>query len=136
GSWQNGWDTYTNGEGETQNWWGTVAPITIRGQEITWGTPFQGEGTDKATGDRVTFLPLGTTQPKYRIGFANTFTYKGLSLYGLLESVQGFKVYNQPLQWAVFQGYAGIMDQSGKPENLRKPVGYYDRLYGASGLQP
>jgi TonB-linked SusC/RagA family outer membrane protein len=136
GSWQNGWDTYLDDEGETQQWWGTTAPFTIRGQPLTWGTPFQGEGTDRATGERTTFLPLGSTQPKHRIGFANTLAYRGLSVYGLLESVQGFSVYNQPLQWATFQGYSGIMDQSNVPENLRKPVGYYDRLYGASGLQP
>ena len=136
GSWQNGWDTYLNGDGETQAWWGTVAPFTIRGQPLQWGTPFQGEGTDKITGARTTFLPLGTTQPKYRLGLSNTFTYKGVSLYGLLESVQGFSVYNQPLQWATFQGYSGIMDQSDVPDNMRKPIGYYSRLYGASGLQP
>jgi TonB-linked SusC/RagA family outer membrane protein len=136
GSWENGWNTFTDTLGNTQNWWGQTAPFTIRGQNITWGTPFQGEGVDPVSGERTTFLPLGTTQPKYRLGLANTFTWKGVSLYGLLESVQGFSVYNQPLQWATFQGYSGIMDQSDKPENLRKPVGYYDRLYGASGLQP
>jgi hypothetical protein len=136
GSWQNGWNTFVDSTGTTQNYWGTTAPFTIRNQAITWGTPFQGEGTDRATGERTTFLPLGSTQPKYRLGLANTFAYRGISLYGLIESVQGFSVYNQPLQWATFQGYSGIMDQSNVPENLRKPVGYYDRLYGASGLQP
>ena len=137
GSSKNGWKTYANASGAQQTWWGTTAPITIRGQPITWGTPFQGEGDDPITGERTTFLPLGSSMPDYRLSLANTFTYKAFSLYGLLESVQGFKVYNQPLQWATFQSYSGIMDQSGVAnEDERKPVGYFDRLYGASGLQP
>jgi hypothetical protein len=88
------------------------------------------------TGEETTFMPLGTTTPKFSLGFANTVTFRNFSAYGLVQSVQGYNVYNQPLQWAVFQGYAGIMDQSEVAEDLRKPVGYYDRLYGASGLQP
>jgi TonB-linked SusC/RagA family outer membrane protein len=136
GSWQNGWDTHMTEEGE-QHWWGTTAPFTIRGGNIRWGTPFQGEGDDPITGERTTFLPLGQAMPDYSLSLANTFTWKGLSLYGLLQSIQGSHVYNQPLQWAVFQSYAGIMDESGTPdEDLRKPLGYYSAIYGASGLQP
>jgi TonB-linked SusC/RagA family outer membrane protein len=136
GSWRNGWQTHTDADGNTRNWWGTTAPFTIRGQALTWGTPFQGEGNDPLTGERTTFLPLGSALPDFNISLANTFAYKGLSVYGMFESSQGFHVYNQPLQWATFQSYSGIMDQSGVAEELQKPTGYYDRLYGASGLQP
>lgn len=132
GSWKNGWQN--NPEGG--HWWGTTAPFDIRGQSITWGTPFQAQGIDRVTGEVTTFLPLGTTTPKFNAGLSNTITWRDFMFYGLLRSVQGFKVYNQPLQWATFQSYSGIMDQSKKPEELRKPVGYYDRLYGASGLVP
>ena len=137
GSWKNGWDTYADENGAQQHWWGTAAPVTIRGATIRWGTPFQAEGVDRVTGESTTFLPLGQTMPKYSLSLQNTFSWKGLALYGLFESVQGFHVYNQPLQWAVFQGYAGIMDEAGNPdEGLKKPMGYYSALYGASGLQP
>src|SRR5690606_16602007 len=61
GSWQNGWDTYTDEEGNQRHWWGTTAPVTIRGQNIRWGEPFQAEGDDPITGERTTFLPLGKT---------------------------------------------------------------------------
>jgi TonB-linked SusC/RagA family outer membrane protein len=136
GSWQNGWQTYTNADGEARTWWGTTAPFTVKGAQIHWGTPFKGFGIDRVTGEETDFLPLGSTTPDYNIGFSNTVAWKNFQLYGLLQSVQGFKVYNQPLQWATFQSYSGIMDQSGKPEDQRKPVGYYDRLYGVSGLVP
>ncbi len=136
GSWRNGWNTYTDGDGNTRQWWGTNAPFDIRGQAIQWGTPFQAEGIDRATGEVTTFLPLGKTLPDYSVSLANTVHLGNFTFYGLLQSLQGFHVYNQPLQWATFQSYSGIMDQRNVPEELQKPVGYYDRLYGASGLQP
>ena len=136
GDWKNGWNTYTDAAGATKHWWGTTAPFSIRGQALTWGTPFQAEGNDPMTGDRTTFLPLGSTTPKFKLSLANTVTWRSFSLYGLLESLHDFKIYNQPLQWATFQSYSGIMDQSAVEESLQKPTGYYSRLYGASGLQP
>jgi hypothetical protein len=137
GSWQNGWDTYTNADGDQQNWWGTVAPFDVRGLAIRWGVPFQGEGNDLVTGERTTFLPLGKGMADHTFSMGNTFQWKNLSVYGLFEAVRGMSVYNQPLQWATFQSYSGIMDESGEPnEALRKPMGYYSALYGASGLQP
>jgi hypothetical protein len=57
-------------------------------------------------------------------------------VYGLLDASQGFDVYNQPLQWALFKRYTSMMDQTDVPEAERKPLGYYDALYGVSGLQP
>jgi hypothetical protein len=137
GSWQNGWQTYADAGGTQRTWWGTSSGYTdARGNPISWGTPFAGFGIDRVTGDSTAFLPLGSTTPKYNVGFANTVTLGNFTLYGLLQSVQGFKVYNQPLQWATFQAYSGIMDQSGVQEDLKKPVGYFDRLYGLSGLVP
>ena len=136
GSWENGWDTYTDEEGAQKQWWGTVAPFSVRGLAVRWGVPFQAEGNDPVTGDRTTFLPLGKGMPDYTFSLGNTFTYKNLSVYGLFEAVQGMSVYNQPLQWATFQAYSGIMDESGEAnQDLRKPMGYYSALYGASGLQ-
>jgi TonB-linked SusC/RagA family outer membrane protein len=137
GSWQNGWQTHNTVGGTTRTWWGTSSGmVDARGNPISWGTPFAGMGIDRVTGDSTAFLPLGSTTPKFNVGFANTITVGDFTLYGLLQSVQGYKVYNQPLQWATFQSYSGIMDQSGVPEDLKKPLGYYERLYGLSGLVP
>ncbi|TVP74655.1 MAG: hypothetical protein EA352_10265, partial [Gemmatimonadales bacterium] len=136
GSWRNGWDTFIDEDGQERQYWGSTAPFTIRGGAVSWGAPIVGEGVDRVTGETTTFLPLGSTVPDYTISLSNTFSYRGFTVYGLIDAVQGFKVYNQPLQWATFQNYSGIMDQRGKPENEQKPVGYYDALYGVSGLQP
>jgi TonB-linked SusC/RagA family outer membrane protein len=136
GSWRNGWDTHTNANGDATHWWGTAAPFTIRGEQLLWGQPFQAEDTDPLTGERTTFLPLGNTTPDYTLAWSNTLTWRGFTLYGLLRSVQGYHVYNQPLQWATFQNYSGIMDQSGQPQEVQKPLGYYAEVYGLSGLAP
>jgi len=143
GSANAGWETrpVTNAAGQVtgqRTWWGTQAPasMAIRGVMPMWGEPIVGQCVDEVTGETTLYCPLGTTMPDYKLGFSSNFNWRGLQLYGLLESVQGIAVYNQPLQWAVFQSYAGIMDQSGVPEAQQKPVGYYSRLYGVSGLQP
>jgi TonB-linked SusC/RagA family outer membrane protein len=103
---------------------------------VLWGSPVAGQCTDAATGELTAFCPVGTTMPDFSLGLSSTLSWRGFSLYGLLDAVQGFEVYNQPLQWATFQRTAGIIDQSDVSESERKPLGYFDQLYGTSGLNP
>jgi hypothetical protein len=143
GSVNNGWNTYEvkNADGQVtgqRTWWGTQAPaeLAVRGVRPMWGEAIQAECTDRVSGERTTYCPLGKTMPDYKLGFSSNLTWKGFQVYGLLESVQGFTVYNQPLQWATFQSYAGTMDNSKNAEGQQKPIGYYARQYGVSGLGP
>jgi len=123
--------------GLTSNQWGTKSDVLIRGAQVDWGTPFIGECVDP-DGERSTNCPLGNTIPDFNLNVAQTFTYKGINLYALVSHVNGFDVYNQPLQWAIFAGYAGVMDQSAVPAAQAKPMGYYGAgLYqGLGGLNP
>jgi TonB-linked SusC/RagA family outer membrane protein len=118
--------------------WGTQAPtnMAIRGTRPMWGEPIVGECEDRLTQQRTTFCELGHGLPDYKLSFSSNLNWRGFSIYGLLDSWQGFQIYNQPLQWTIFKQLGGIMDQTGVPEELQKPVGYYDRLYGVSGLAP
>jgi TonB-linked SusC/RagA family outer membrane protein len=139
-----GWLVWTGSNPD--NTWGTSSSsegLTIRGSPVMWGTPFAGECTDRSTGERTLFCPVGHTMPDYTAGLSSTLTWKNLTLYGLLDAVQGFDVYNQPLQWGVFKGWAGLFDQSSLPGanatpniNGPKPLGYVNALYSVSGLQP
>jgi TonB-linked SusC/RagA family outer membrane protein len=131
-----GWLVWVGDGGFANPQWGTDSETLVRGSAVKWGTPFAGECTDTSTGERTLFCPVGNSMPDYNMSFSSTFQWKGLSLYGLLDGVQGFDVYNQPLQWGTFKRYSGIMDQRDVPEADRKPVGYFDALYGVSGLQP
>ena len=116
--------------------WGTSSDVKIRGSAVKWGTPFAGECTDRSTNQRSLFCPVGKSMPDYSLSFSSNLTFHGFTIYGLLNRVAGFDVYNQPLQWAVFKRWAGIMDQRGIPDAQQKPLGYYDAMYGVSGLTP
>jgi TonB-linked SusC/RagA family outer membrane protein len=119
--------------------WGTTGPafgFAGQGRTLEWGTPFVGWSIDPVTGDTTNRVPIGKTTPDYHLGISTTYRLGGLSLYGLLEYFPGITVYNQPQQWAVFRNTAGIEDQFGIPEGQKKPIGYYERLYGVVGLTP
>lgn len=117
--------------------WGTQAgtDIVINGAQPMWGVPVAGECEDAISGNRTSFCPLGKGLPDYKLSFSSNLNWRGFGIYGLIDSWQGFQVYNQPLQWAIFKELGGIMDQTGVPENLQKPIGYYGQLYNVSGLR-
>jgi TonB-linked SusC/RagA family outer membrane protein len=125
-----------NGLGE--NAWGTAAGMASGiGSPIMWGTPFAGMCTDRVSGERTNDCPVGNSMPDYSVSLSSSVNWRGFSLYGLLDAVQGFDVYNQPLQWSVFRRNVAMYDQSQVPEGERKPIGYFDALYGGlSGLTP
>ena len=123
--------------GLASNQWGADSDVMIRGAAVKWGTPFIGECTDP-DGERDIFCPVGNTIPDFNLNISQNFRYKGINLYALFSHVNGFDVYNQPLQWAVFANYAGIMEQTGIAAERQKPIGYYKAgLYQAlGGLNP
>lgn len=131
-----GWLVYVGDGTLADNAWGTVADFTVFGQTPKWGVPFAVECTDRSTGASTRRCIVGNTMPEYSVAFSSTLDWRGFTVYGLLDAVQGFDVYNQPLQWGVFQRTAGIMDQAGVPEGQQKPLGYFDDLYNVSGLGP
>jgi TonB-linked SusC/RagA family outer membrane protein len=116
-------------EGFSNQLWGST--VTVDGVTYTWGLPVHAFEPDRRTGELTNFLPLGNTTPDYRIAFSMNMNYKNLGVYFLLDAEQGFDILNQARQWATFEGYSGIMDQSGKPEERKKPMGYYARLYNS-----
>jgi TonB-linked SusC/RagA family outer membrane protein len=117
--------------------WGAASDVTVRGAPLLWGTAFIGECTDP-DGERTTFCPVGNSIPDYTFNVSQTMRLFGLNVYALVSHVSGFDVYNQPLQWAVFAQYSGIMDQAGVAADQQKPYGYYTTgLYqNLGGLAP
>jgi hypothetical protein len=115
--------------------WGAEG-VSVLGKTLKWGTPFQGVCTDRVTGEETIYCPLGSTIPDYNMGLSTTMNFKGLSLYALLSRSAGFDMFNEPLQWGIFKGFAGVFDQTGVPENEQRPLGYFDAWYGVSGLGP
>lgn len=122
--------------GTVDDLWGTDSDVLVRGAAVRWGTPFAAQCTDRSTGDPTLYCPVGNSMPDFHTSLSSTVTWRGLSVYGLLDAERGFEIYNQPLQWAVFRRTGGPCDQAGIPLAEAKPIGYCDQLYQVSGLQP
>jgi TonB-linked SusC/RagA family outer membrane protein len=79
-------------------------------------------------------VQIGNTNPEFNIGFSNTFTYKGITLYTLIDWKQGGDVYNRTRQWLYRDHRAGAVDQYGKAPNAKKTYDYYSNLYNVNKI--
>ncbi|MFH1766286.1 MAG: hypothetical protein ABIF09_19050, partial [Gemmatimonadota bacterium] len=127
-----GFLVWTGGSGLSHPHWGTAGPL-VGGNTVKWGTPFGGYCVDESTREQTQYCEVGNTLPDYNASVSTTLNWKGLSLYALIQRSAGFDVYNQPLQWGFLRQNTGPYDQSNVPENEKKPLGYYDAWYGATG---
>ncbi len=72
---------------------------------------------------------IGDSNPKFKIAMTNTFNFKGIGLYALLEWKNGGDIYNKSAQWLTRDDRHGMMDQVGKPDYLKKTITYYKVFY-------
>jgi TonB-dependent SusC/RagA subfamily outer membrane receptor len=77
-------------------------------------------------------LPIGDANPKFRLGFSNTISWKGISLYALIDWKQGGDIYNLTNQWMYRDNRSADMDMFGKPDYLKKAVPYFKALYNVA----
>ena len=124
---------WTGGSGFSNPQWGTDGPV-VGGSKVKWGTPFGGTCIDRSTGEESIYCEVGNTMPDYNLGISTSMSWKGLTAYALLSRSAGFSVYNQPLQWGFFKRMTGYYDQDANaPASEKKPLGYYDAWYSATG---
>jgi hypothetical protein len=124
---------WTGGQGFSNPQWGTNGPV-VNGSTTKWGTPFRGSCIDSSTGEETTYCKVGNSLPDYNLGISTQLNWHGVSLYALINRSAGFDVYNQPLQWGFFKRMTGYYDQdAGAPVAEKKPLGYYDAWYSATG---
>lgn len=127
-----------------QEAWGEVAPAAIQSADgaghlfaLNYGVPFSAVCEDRVSGEERLFCEVGNSVPDWSGALSSTVSWGGLSLYGLVETVRGIDVYNQPLQWATYAQTNALFDQSDIPEGERRPQGYFDAFYhNVGGLQP
>ena len=113
-------------DGVSQQLWGTST--TIDGVEYRWGHPvFESD----STGQRA-FVNIGDSNPDMNWGLSNSFSFKGLSLYTLLESQVGGDIYSNTRQWSYRDFTHGDYDQRDKAEELSKPIDYYQYIYNVN----
>jgi TonB-linked SusC/RagA family outer membrane protein len=113
--------------------WGESGSLTYTnrlGDQVTetfaWGMPVRSVGPEGETD-----LRIGRTLPDFNISFSNNINFRGLQLFALLDAEFGADIYNMTKQWGYRDNKHGDIDQGGKPEDLKKPRAYYQRLYSA-----
>jgi TonB-linked SusC/RagA family outer membrane protein len=121
---------YTQGEAPpvagVPTGWGSSA--TIGATSYGWGLPI----TRKDSTGSSAVVRIGDGTPKYRWGLTNNVSWKGFDVFALVDAQVGGQAYNQTrqrmYQWAKHHD----VDQTGKPQELKKPIEYYVGLYAAN----
>ena len=117
-------------DGVTKSLWGTQ--VNIAGVNRAWGLPFQELDTLTNAAKNV---KSGSFNPDFLFGFSNTFRYKAVRLYFLLNGQVGGKIYNDTRQTFYASGDHPDVVQVGKAEETKKPVTYYARLAAPAWTQ-
>jgi hypothetical protein len=107
--------------------WGSY--FTQGGFTYRWGEPFR--AWDESA-DQVLRVNGGRSQPDLGFGFSSNLRYKGFTTYFLFRGQIGGSVYNNAKQWAYNNLRHGDLDQIGKPDELKKPLDYYQRALSQS----
>ena len=114
-------------DGEAKQLWGTTSPV-IGSSTYQWGMPIP----LKDAGGSNAVVKIGDGNPDFRFGISNTIGWKNFSVFGLLDVQRGGEIYNQTNQRMYQWGRSADVDQTGKAQDLKKPVEYYISLYAAN----
>ena len=71
---------------------------------------------------------IGSVIPDFNMNLSSNFKWKNLNLYFLLGYQHGGQTYNHMRRYMIVNGVGQQLDQTGKPHNEVKPVGYYSEL--------
>jgi hypothetical protein len=102
-----GWNSSTSANGFTYN----------------WGEPFLARDSAGVLARHN----LGSSLPDVNFGLGTNFTYKRISAYAQFRGQLGGKIYNRARNWAYANLRHKDLDMSGKPDELKKTIDYYQR---------
>jgi TonB-linked SusC/RagA family outer membrane protein len=109
--------------------WGTTE--VIDGVQYEWGYPIF-----ERDEEGIAYQEIGEYTPDLNFGILQNFRYKGLNAHLHLRGQFGGDIYNGTRQSMYRSGRLshGDVDQAGKPDAEKKPVGYYTNLYNDFGV--
>ncbi|MBC8086125.1 MAG: hypothetical protein H7Z40_02585, partial [Phycisphaerae bacterium] len=113
-------------DGVAKNLWGTT--VTVDGTAYPWGRPI----LERDANNQLTYQKIGDSMADLNFGINNTFRYKDVRLYFQVAGQIGGDVYSRTNQRFYQSGDHQAVDQFGRAEELKKPVGYYNALTGNS----
>jgi TonB-linked SusC/RagA family outer membrane protein len=114
--------SYTDGR------WGEF--VEIDGRSYKWGHPILETDAD---GNPVLQV-VGEGFPDFTMGWMNHVRWKNLRFYAQLHAQIGGEVYNHTKQRLYQHFRSEDLQQTGKPDDLKKPIDYYQTLYEANNL--
>jgi hypothetical protein len=117
-------NSFTDGQGKQL--WGTST--TIGGANYGWGMPISLK--DASGSPQV--VKMGDGNPDFHFGLSNNVSWRDFSFFALLDWQKGGNVYNQTNQRMYQWARSADVDQTGKPQELKKPIDYYAALYAAN----
>lgn len=115
-------------DGIANGLWGTTGPVNPNTDSpYEWGMPIKEFDENGST-----FLRIGDATPDFNLSWQNTFRFKNFTIFALFDGEFGADIYNQTGQWAQREWRHAEADQSGKSDEMKKPVGYYSVLYNVN----
>ena len=112
-------------DGLARNLWMAQLPATDApwGVALNWGMPIVLRDSTGVAAD----TRLGSSLPDWRFSISQTFQWRRLTLYALLEGVMGRSIWNDARSWSLVDLSSRAVDQRGRDPGDAKPVGYYWR---------
>ena len=104
--------------------------VVVNGVSLDWGLPIIAENADGTRHNSV----IGNSLPDAQVGWLNNFNWRGLRIHSQFHAQIGGNVYNQTKQRMYQDNRHGDLDQFGKPEERKKPFGYYATLYNRNDV--
>ena len=111
-------------DGFAKDLWGTTVSVQGFPVPIGWGYPLVEVGDD----GQFQKVEIGYSVPELNFGWVNSFNYRGVLLYSTVRGQLGGETYNNTRR-NMYTGSTdrhGDLDQFGKSEETKKPLGYYD----------
>lgn len=123
-------DGYLVAVGEGNTWrdglWGTT--VEVDGQSFAWGQPILQR--DESGDPEV--VEIGESWPDVNLGMLNQFRLGNFTVHSHLHAEIGRENYNNRKQRMYQHVRHSDLDQSGVPENERKPIDYFWALYNVN----
>jgi TonB-linked SusC/RagA family outer membrane protein len=113
-------------DGETKRLWGTST--TIGTTNYAWGMPIVLRDQTGSTA----LVKIGDGNPDFHWGVSINIGWKDFTFFALVDANVGGQVYNETNQRMYQWARSRDVDQSGKPQELKKPIEYYVNLYAAN----
>ena len=116
-------------DGVAKNLWGTT--VNVDGFAYPWGHPIV--ELDPVT-RQLKYGQIGDGNPDVKFGWSNTFRVKNWRLFVQTTGQLGGDVYANSNQTYYASGDHPDVDQFGKPDELKKPVSYYNAASNNNNL--